>query len=177
MQPQEQALELSKVAIAPIKSKGCLSRFCCTEHGIDKWAKDKAHKWHDAGRARVFVARLSDGVYGIGFYSVSLTHQKQEKLQQDQRDKWKDGAPLFYLDWVATHKPFQQMGLGTHMLLDALGRASLVSDTVPIYGVALRSLNDQTTKFYSSLGFRQAPDEGHNPLMILPIWTIKDLFA
>ncbi|MCV2870615.1 GNAT family N-acetyltransferase [Defluviimonas sp. WL0002] len=118
---------------------------------------------------------MSEGSEGIGFYSVSLNHQKQDKLQHDQRDKWKDGAPFFYLEWVATHRLFQCKGLGTHMLMDALKKASAVSDIVPIYGVALRSLNDRTTAFYERLGFAPAPEEERNPLMILPIWTIKDL--
>lgn len=42
---------------------------------------------------------------------------------------------------------------------------------------ALRSLNDQTTNLYKEFGFGIAPNEDAHPLMILPIWTIVDLFS
>lgn len=61
------------------------------------------------------------------------------------------------------------------MLIDALRRAFYVSRHVPVYGVALRSLNEQTTKFYEKNGF-VVRDEATNPLMIIPYWTIRDLF-
>ena len=62
------------------------------------------------------------------------------------------------------------------MLMNALQRAFFVSNHVPFYGVALRSLNDKTTKFYHKMGFVQRESAQH-PLMILPIWTIRDLFG
>lgn len=64
------------------------------------------------------------------------------------------------------------------MLFDALRKAWNIFEVLPIYGVALRSLNERTTGFYEKLAFRKAPDEdGPHPLMILPIWTIDDLFS
>lgn len=60
------------------------------------------------------------------------------------------------------------------MLADALRRVHIVSQHVAFYGVALRSLNDDTTKLYQRYGFRKK-DGDPSSLMILPIWTIRDL--
>ena len=43
--------------------------------------------------------------------------------------------------------------IGTILLLNALERAYMVCKNVAIYGVALRSLNDRTTKLYQRYGF------------------------
>ncbi len=69
----------------------------------------------------------------------------------------------------------QRNGIGRILLMNALKRAFIVSRDLPFYGVALRSLNDRTTEFYKKMGFAQRENTGH-PLMILPIWTIRDLF-
>lgn len=63
------------------------------------------------------------------------------------------------------------------LLVDALKRSNTVFENVAVFGVALRSLNDRTTALYERFGFGVAPDEGSNPLMILPIWTVVDLFS
>jgi ribosomal protein S18 acetylase RimI-like enzyme len=81
-----------------------------------------------------------------------------------------------YLHYIAVSKTAQRMGLGTLMLLDALKRANFVSQHVAFFGVGLRSLNDDTTRLYERYGFGIAPDEDKHPLMILPIWTIRELF-
>ncbi len=55
-------------------------------------------------------------------------------------------------------------------------KAYYVKQLLPVYGVALRSLNPQTTAFYESIGFKIAPKEpNNNPLMLMDIWTISDL--
>jgi hypothetical protein len=47
---------------------------------------------------------------------------------------------------------------------------------VSFYGVALRSLNEQATALYAKYGFTKR-DDNANPLMILPVWSLRDLFA
>jgi hypothetical protein len=56
--------------------------------------------------------------------------------------------------------------MATAYLVD---RSGLVKLTVP-----LTSLNENTTRLYQRYGFA-VRDEGHNPTMILPIWSLWDL--
>lgn len=65
--------------------------------------------------------------------------------------------------------------MGTALLMRSLETAYQVSQLVPVYGVALRSLNDRTTAFYKRIGFEIAPKEGIYPLMLMDIWSIKEL--
>lgn len=61
------------------------------------------------------------------------------------------------------------------MLMNALSRSYAVSKNVAVYGVALRPLNERVRKKYESHGF-VVREEADNPLMILPIWHLRDLF-
>lgn len=171
-------LELAETKISHIQSKDCVSNFSCGVREIDKWAKEKAWKYHDRGRAKVFVARIASKPAAIGFYSLSFSTENSSKLARaDDRDAWKDGAPLMYIDYLAVQASLQKQKLGGLMLIDALRRAHSVSQHVAFYGVALRSLNERTTKLYDSFGFKIAPNENTHPLMILPIWSVNDLFT
>jgi ribosomal protein S18 acetylase RimI-like enzyme len=82
---------------------------------------------------------------------------------------------LIYIGYLAVLRNCQRQGLGTYLLIDALRRCFAVSSHVPFYGVGLRSLNEQTTKLYEKYGFGKK-DEERNPLMILPVWSLYDLF-
>lgn len=169
------SLDLTQIRISPLKSKADVSRFNCGEREIDSWF-EKAHKHSEKNRARVFLARSAGDASVKGFYSLSFSTEAREKLAKPDRQAWPTGIPLVYVYYLAVQRSCQCAGLGTFLLLDALKRAHWVSKQVAFYGVGLRSLNDRTTKLYTKFGFAIAPDEGRIPLMILPIWSINDLF-
>lgn len=170
-------LELAAAKITHIQSKNCVRNFRCGVREIDGWAKDKAWKFHDRGRAKVFVAKSNEVPTTLGFYSLSFSLENTSKLSKSEdRDAWKDDAPLLYIDYLAVKTPFQSQKLGQFMLVDALRRSNEVSQNVAYYGAALRPLNERTTELYKKFGFVIAPDEETHPLMILPIWSVNDLF-
>jgi hypothetical protein len=67
--------------------------------------------------------------------------------------------------------------IGSTLLIHALRIGYEVNKVVPLYAVALRSLNDDTTRLYAKYGFVKLPNSGNPPLMVLPIWSVIDLFA
>jgi len=144
---------------------------------IDSWFSRKATKWTGQNRTKVFIATNAGNNNAMGFYSVSFSTEDSNKLSGgDERDIWRDGVPLLYIGYLGVHSKCQNCGIGKFLLIDALRRAHLISKHVAFYGVGLRSLNAQTTKLYSSFGFGVAQNEDSNPLMILPVWTLGDLF-
>ena len=159
-----------------IRSKHCLYSFVCGERGIDRYARDTAYKLDQTGRARVL------GAYNeatcCGFVSISFSSQTSLKLlEKRHQEMWSAGAPVVHIAYLAVDGKVQGQGLGKILLVEALKAAYAVSQVVPVYGVSLNSLNERTTKFYEGMGFRIAPKEGANPLMMLPIWTVNELFG
>lgn len=175
MSDSKEALDLE---IAHLGEENVLSRFKCGEPVVDKWAQRSAHKLHTAQRNRVYIVREAEGVTPLAFFAMSLAHHDTQKLlNQEDRDRWQRGAPFVYLDWLGVTRTFQRNGIGKLMLAESMTLTAKLHYIAPVYGLALRSLNQGTTKYYDDLGFRVAPDEdvNGNPLMILPIFTILDL--
>lgn len=172
------SLDLSSLRIRTLPAKECLSRFQCGEPELDRWAQNKAHKFHEQRRARVFTAHLGEQKHAVGFYALSLTRELAEKLSdREHRARFDQGAYLLYLTYVGVAQPVQRNGIGRFLLLDSLRKAFHTAEILPIYGVGLRSINEKTTEFYKRLGFSVAEKEtDQHPLMIMPIWTVIDLF-
>lgn len=173
------SIDFGRITIRPTLGNGELSKFRCGVPEIDKWACDQADRRHVAGRFRVFVATEADGATPLGFFALSFTTEQTSKLlHQDDRDQWKQAAPLFYIQYLAVSRSLQRQKLGEFMLSDILLRAYYVAQHVSFCGVALRSLNERTEKLYRErFRFVVAPGEdvARNPLMILPMRSIIDL--
>ena len=161
----------------PIRGKSCLKNFTCGVREIDAWASEKAFKRHRNGQSNVTVGYADGSVSGSSFIALSLTREATGKLlHADHSSLWPDGAPLIYVEYLAVSSARQGSGVGVSLLMQTFERAYIVRKHVPIYGVALRSLNSRTTDFYARLGFQIAPKEpAQHPLMIMDIWTIIDL--
>lgn len=167
-------MDLANLRVRPLVDKTCLDRFDCGDWDINTFAK-KAHKWVEKNRARIFSAHEGDARWGLGFYSLSVMVEDKQKLATAEAQVYDFGAPMVYVDAIGVRHAYQGQGMGRMLLIDALKRAHSVSENVAIYGVALRSLNQRTTAFYEKHGFGVIED-GRHPLMVVPIWTLQDLF-
>lgn len=169
-------MDLNQLRISPLTSKDAVRKFSCGESDIDRWIQ-KADKWSEQNRSRLFCAHAAGNSKAMGFYSLSFSSEDQAKLAgKQERVLWSKGVPLVYLQYLAVQQSCQNCGIGTMLLIDALRRAHFIGKHVAFYGVGLRSLNERTTALYGKYGFAVAPDEDKFPLMILPIWSINDLF-
>lgn len=99
---------------------------------------------------------------------------KQLLFGQDG-DAYREHAPFIYIDWLAVRRARQGQQIGTLLLIAAIRKAVRVAEDVPIYGIALRSLNERTTAYYERLGFVVREQAGPHPIMILPIWAAREL--
>lgn len=170
-------MDLKQLRITQLESKDSIRRFKCGETEIDSWASSKAAKWTEQNRTKVFIGHHENDKKALGFYSLSFSTEDQNKLtNQQERDRYPNGFPILYIGYLAVDRSLHSNGIGTILLLDALKRSHWVSKHVAFYGVGLRSLNEKTTKLYTKFGFGIAPNEESNPLMVLPIWTLNDLF-
>jgi ribosomal protein S18 acetylase RimI-like enzyme len=101
--------------------------------------------------------------------------EETNKLTPSEQDQISDKHfPAIYIGTLAVSSLCQGGKLGTILLMNALQRSYFVAQNVAVFGVALRSLNDRTTKFYEKYGFGKR-ENAATPLMVLPIWTLCEL--
>lgn len=169
------SLDLKSITISTLKADHLLSNFRCGTDELDKFICKKAQKFHATNRVKVFCAHLRSSVNVYGVYTLTMRIEETNKLLRDEQDHVSDKYfPAIYIGTLAVLDRYQNSGLGTIMLMNALMRAHYVSQNVAVFGVALRSLNDRTTKLYQKYGFGLR-DQSATPLMVLPIWSLNEL--
>jgi len=171
-----QSTEFPRLRISEIPSRDCVRGFVCGVFDIDKWVRDRFHRLHSKNRSMVFCAFAEGGNSALGFYALSLRRINSELLFDQDGDFYKnDPAPLAYIDFIAVNRAIQGKRIGQVPMIDAVRRVYAVAKHLPVYGLALRSLNDRTRAYYKKFGFRCREEDKSLPVMILPIWTILDL--
>jgi GNAT superfamily N-acetyltransferase len=174
--PANPSLDLKSITISPLGAAHSLGSFACGNTDLDKFINRKAQKYHAKNRVKVFCAhpRTSPNIYGI--YTLTMRIEETNKLLTAESENISDKHfPAIYIGTLAVARHYQSHGLGTILLINALQRAYYVAQNVAVFGVALRSLNERTTKFYQKYGFG-VRDQGATPLMVLPVWSLNDLF-
>jgi GNAT superfamily N-acetyltransferase len=151
-----------------------LSKFCCGERDLDKIINKKLKKYHQRNTTKVFCATLRGSATVYGLYTLSIRSEDAKLLLEGARVPEKH-FPAIYIGTLAVARHRQGNGLGKILLVNALRRAYFVAQHVAVFGVALHSLNDRTTKFYARYGFGLR-DKSATPLMVLPVWSLNDLF-
>lgn len=156
-----------------------LSRFTCGDYAIDQWARRKAKKFHSNGRQKIYCFADRDSSFAKGVMAVSLGHYDSVHFpkRKDQDDFIPEVFPAIYIDYIGVQRSEQRRNIGSTLLIHALRISYEVHKSVPLYAVALRSLNSDTTRLYAKFGFVELPKSGNPLLMVLPIWSVIDLFG
>jgi GNAT superfamily N-acetyltransferase len=169
------SLDLKNIIISPLDDGHAISNFSCGEPQLDQFICKKARKFHARNRIKVFCAHPRDQRTAYGIYTLTMKIEETNKLLQNERDHFTDRHfPAIYIGTLAVLHRYHGSGLGKILLMNALRRSYYVSQNVAVFGVALRSLNERTTKLYQKYGFGLR-EQTKTPLMVLPIWSLNEL--
>lgn len=175
MAAASQPFDLQSIRINSLDEACPIEVFRCGTAEIDDWARKKSRNLHSVNRVKVFVAQRTGERTALGFYCLSFETKDTKRLSHGTLKQYPNLA-VVYITYIAVLRSIQRQGLGSVLLIDALRRAYGVSQHVGFYGVALRSLNEGTTRLYERYGFGIV-DDNTNPLMLLPIQSLDELFS
>jgi ribosomal protein S18 acetylase RimI-like enzyme len=153
------SLDLKNIGISTLRDDHDLSRFCCGDRDLDKFINGKLKKYHEKNRVKTFCACLRGSTTVYGLYTLSIRSEDAKLLLENERG-FEKHFPAIHIGTLAVARHLQGNGLGKILLLNALERSYYVAQNVAVFGVALRSLNDRTTRLYESYRFgceRNAP--------------------
>ena len=112
----------------------------------------------------------------IGYYTLS-NHSLDRSLVPPSYQKKipaRYDVPVTLLGRLARDQSMQKTGLGEHLLMDALQRAYVISQTaIGSMAVVVDPINEKAVRFYAKYGFIALPDSGK---MFLPMQTVAQLF-
>jgi GNAT superfamily N-acetyltransferase len=75
--------------------------------------------------------------------------------------------PLLVLARLAVHIKAQGRGVGSGLLLDALGRTLQVADIIGVRALAVHAKDDQAITFYQHFGFTPSPTDARHLFMMI----------
>ena len=148
--------------------------FECEEQQLTDYIKKQVSQDIKKKLAVCFVAIDNDNNV-IGYYTLSSESLGREQIPDKYLKKVPQNynAPVILLGRLARNITAKGIGLGEHLLLDALFRAFTLSDeSIGAMAVIVDPMNQFAIKFYEKYGFEQLPD---GEKMFLPMSTIKQI--
>ena len=83
-------------------------------------------------------------------------------------------VPVALLGRLGVDRRRSGQGLGSALLIDALRRVRVASDTLAVYAVVVDAKDERARAYYKRFGFIELPDSAKR--LFLPMSTINDLF-
>ena len=109
-----------------------------------------------------------------GYYSLSAASFQRENPPADQTRRLpRYPVPAAVLGRLAVDDGMKGSGVGTFLLMDALNRILLATQTLAVHAVIVDARDDAAGAFYRKYGF--VPFTGEGRRLFLPMATIRKL--
>jgi GNAT superfamily N-acetyltransferase len=160
--------------VAPLDGKlHDRSSFSCGSPELDRYLRDFASQDIRRDVARVFVASGAESTV-LGYYSLSAASFRRDDLPAEHAKRLpRYPVPAALLGRLAVDERVSGQGLGAHLLVDALERVRLASETLAVHAVILDAMDDSAAAFYRKFGFMMFPESGRR--LFLPMATTRRL--
>jgi GNAT superfamily N-acetyltransferase len=159
----------SALRIEKLQRQHPIDGFTCGQPDLDRFLVRHALQAQQSGSSQTYLAMNDSEV--VGFYTlVAGNVMHSDAPPRVVKGMPRHPIPLLVLARLAVHTPMQGRGLGSGMLLDAMGRTLQVADIAGIRALAVHAKDDAAAAFYRHFGFEPSPSDPHHLFMI-----IKDL--
>ena len=162
--------------IEPLGRQHDRSLFQCGVEALDRYLHERARQEAAKRVAAPFV--LIDKTNRVlGYYTLSATSIDLGDWPEDIARKLPKYhvTPATLLGRLAVDERHQGLGLGEHLLLDALFRSWSLSDQIGSVAVIVEAKDDRARAFYLRYGFLTFPERPHR--LFIPMESIARLWA
>lgn len=132
-----------------------LVSFDCGVPELNSWLHNSALKNQSDNTSRTFV--LLEGTKVIAFYCLATASTERESLPNSKQRNSPRDVPLISLGRLAVSIEFQGLGLGAHLLRDAIARSLAATEHVAAKFMRVDAKDDDVAKFYQRFGFTADP--------------------
>ncbi len=140
--------------------------FTCGQPELDHFLTRHALQAQQSNSSNTYAA-LSDGEV-VGYYTlVAAEVRHSEAPPRVVKGMPRHPIPLLLLARLAVHTKMQGKGLGSGLLLDAMGRTLQVADMVGVRALAVHAKDDAAASFYRHFGFEPSPTDPHLLFLII----------
>lgn len=149
----------------PIREGDDTASFDSGEPSLDAYLRKRALANHPQGASRCFVTSRSGRI--AGYYALASAGVQRRDSPGKVRRNMPDPVPVILLSRLAVDGKFQSLGLGKHLLRDAIERCVLAADVIGVQAMLVHALHDDACAFYCHFDFEPSPtDPLHLQLLI-----------
>ncbi|HEX7896134.1 MAG TPA: GNAT family N-acetyltransferase [Planctomycetota bacterium] len=161
--------------VEPLGPRHEREAFECGVASLDDFLRRYARQNEDLGVSRTFVARRSDDLRVLGYYSLSAGQVDGADLPpEDAKRLPRYPVPVVLLGRLAVDRSVQGQGLGQGLLVRALEKALHVSAEIGVLAVAVVAVNEAARAFYLKNGFKELKDDRAH--LFLSVKALRKLF-
>jgi GNAT superfamily N-acetyltransferase len=143
-----------------------VENFTCGRPELDRFLVRHALRAQQANSSQTYVAVAGDEI--VGFYTIVAGEVRHAKAPERViKGMPRYPIPLLVLARLAVHIKGQGRGIGSGLLLDALGRTLQVADMIGVRALAVHAKDDQAAAFYRHFGFTPSPSDARHLFMII----------
>jgi GNAT superfamily N-acetyltransferase len=140
--------------------------FTCGQPELDRFLIRHAWQAQQSNSSQTYVALSDDEV--VGFYTIVAGElQHAQAPARVVKGMSRHPIPLLVLARLAVHINAQGRGVGSGLLLDALGRTLQVADMIGVRALAVHAKDDSAVAFYQHFGFAPSPTDPRHLFMII----------
>lgn len=139
----------------PLGDQHRLDDFTSGEASLDEWLKRRARANQLSDASRTFV--VAEGAAVVGYYCLAAGAVAREAAPKSLQRNRPDPLPVMVLGRLAIHVGFQQRGIGTALLRDAIQRTLHAAEHVGVTALLVHALSQEARSFYLARGFLDSP--------------------
>jgi GNAT superfamily N-acetyltransferase len=143
-----------------------VEQFTCGQPELDRFLIRHALQAQQSNSSQTYVAVNDNEI--VGFYTIVAGEiQHARAPERVVKGMSRHPIPLLVLARLAVHTKAQGRGIGSGLLLDALGRTLQVADMIGVRALAVHAKDDQAAAFYRHFGFMPSPIDARHLFMII----------
>jgi GNAT superfamily N-acetyltransferase len=143
-----------------------VEQFTCGQPELDRFLIRHALQAQQSNSSQTYVAVSGDEI--AGFYTIVAGEvQHAQAPERVVKGMSRHPIPLLVLARLAVHINAQGRGIGSGLLLDALGRTLQVADVIGVRALAVHAKDERAVAFYRHFGFTPSPSDARHLFMII----------
>lgn len=135
-----------------ISANHVLTQFDCGNDVLNTWLRDTAVRADTQGTARTVVWTRPGDPAVVAYYAVAPTEVRREGLTRSAHGGT-TVVPAYLLARLALDRRLQGLGLGTHLLLDAVESVVAASESGGGRLLIVDAIDEPAASFYRAHGF------------------------
>ncbi len=164
-------IEGIKLLISKLDKSHDRKSFDCGNEALNRYIKQLASQILKRNEAVIYVAHKANDNKVVGYYTLSTCHIQQSDDPSLLKKQSPHGyIPCVLLGRLAVDIKQQGKGLGSDLLLHAMGAVKRLSDTIGIAYLIVDSKDDRAKSFYQAYRFTELTS---NPSRLC--YAVKDI--